>query len=322
MMKPANLQGYDVIGDVHGCAQTLTQLLERMGYSVRAGVWQHPTRKALFLGDIIDRGPRIREALHLVHDMVEAGAASCIMGNHEINALAWSTPAPAGSGRQYIREHTERNRRQIQDTLEQFAAWPDEWDYFLDWFYTLPLLQDLGDIRLVHACWDARLIEPFIAQYGDGRIDREFLEAAVDHSSFASQVLERLLRGIDMRLPHGQTITGKDGLTRAAFRTKFWEEQPQTYGDIVFQPDALPDDVAARPLSDDQKAELLLYDADQPILFVGHYWQQGNPHPIRPNLACLDYSAVKYGKLVAYRWAGEQRLHRDHFVWVDVPRLA
>lgn len=321
-MKPANLQGYDVIGDVHGCAQTLTQLLERMGYSVRAGVWQHPTRKALFLGDIIDRGPRIREALHLVHDMVEAGAASCIMGNHEINALAWSTPAPAGSGRQYIREHTERNRRQIQDTLEQFVAWPDEWDYFLDWFYTLPLLQDLGDIRLVHACWDSRLIEPFIAQYGDGRIDREFLEAAVDHSSFASQVLERLLRGIDMRLPHGQTITGKDGLTRAAFRTKFWEEQPQTYGDIVFQPDALPDDVAARPLSDDQKAELLLYDADQPILFVGHYWQQGNPHPIRPNLACLDYSAVKYGKLVAYRWAGEQRLHRDHFVWVDVPRLA
>lgn len=321
-MKPANLQGYDVIGDVHGCAQTLTQLLERMGYSVRAGVWQHPTRKALFLGDIIDRGPRIREALHLVHDMVEAGAAKCIMGNHEINALAWSTPAPAGSGRQYIREHTERNRRQIQDTLEQFAAWPDEWDYFLEWFYTLPLLLDLGDIRLVHACWDARLIEPFIAQYGDGRIDREFLEAAVDHSSFASQVLERLLRGIDMRLPHGQTMTGKDGLTRAVFRTKFWEEQPQTYGDIVFQPDALPDDVAARPLSDDQKAELLLYDVDQPILFVGHYWQQGNPHPIRPNLACLDYSAVKYGKLVAYRWAGEHRLHRDHFVWVDVPRLA
>ena len=244
------------------------------------------------------------------------------MGNHEINALAWSTPAPAGSGRQYIREHTERNRWQIQDTLEQFAAWPDEWSYFLDWFYSLPLFMDMGDIRLVHACWDENLIKPFAAQYADGCIDREFLEAATEHESFASQVLERLLRGIDMRLPHGQSMTGKDGLTRMAFRTKFWEEQPQTYGDIVFQPDALPDDVAARPLSDDQKAELLLYDADQPILFVGHYWQQGNPHPIRPNLACLDYSAVKYGKLVAYRWEGEQHLHRDHFVWVDVPRLA
>lgn len=321
-MLPGDLQGYDVIGDVHGCAQTLTQLLARMGYVKQAGVWQHPTRKALFLGDIIDRGPRIREALHLVHDMVEAGAASCIMGNHEINALAWNTPAPAGSGRQYIREHTERNRRQIQDTLEQFAAWPEEWEYFLDWFYTLPLFMDMGEIRLVHACWDDNLIKPFAAQYQNGCIDREFLEAATDHESFASQVLERLLRGIDMRLPHGQIMTGRDGLTRRAFRTKFWEEQPQTYGDIVFQPDALPDEVAARPLSDDQKAELLLYDTDQPILFVGHYWQQGNPHPIRPNLACLDYSAVKYGKLVAYRWEGEHRLHRDHFVWVDVPRLA
>lgn len=321
-MMSGALTGYDVIGDVHGCAHTLTQLLAQMGYSLQAGVWRHPQRKALFLGDIIDRGPRIREALHLVHDMVEAGAASCIMGNHEINALAWSTPAPAGSGRQHIREHTERNRRQIHDTLEQFAAWPDEWDYFLDWFYTLPLMLDLGDIRLVHACWDEALIKPFVAQYRDGCIDREFLEAAVEHESFASQVLERLLRGIDMRLPHGQAMTGKDGLTRLAFRTKFWEEQPQTYGDIVFQPDALPDEVAARPLSADQKAELLLYDVEQPILFVGHYWQQGNPHPIRPNLACLDYSAVKYGKLVAYRWQGEQRLHRDHFVWVDVPRLA
>lgn len=321
-MEANDFHGYDVIGDVHGCAQTLMRLLERMGYSPQAGVWRHPTRKALFLGDIIDRGPRIREALHLVHDMVEAGAASCIMGNHEINALAWSTPAPAGSGRQYIREHTERNRRQIEDTLQQFDAWPDEWAYFLDWFYQLPLFIDLGDIRLVHACWDESLIRPFAAQYANGCIDREFLEAATEPDSFASQVLERLLRGIDMRLPHGQSITGKDGLTRMAFRTKFWEERPQTYGDIVFQPDALPEEIAARPLTDNQKAELLLYDVDQPILFVGHYWQQGNPHPIRPNLACLDYSAVKYGKLVAYRWEGEHRLHRDHFVWVDVPRLA
>jgi hypothetical protein len=45
---------------------------------------------AVFLGDIIDRGPRIREALHIVHDMVEAGQALCIMGNHEFNALGWA----------------------------------------------------------------------------------------------------------------------------------------------------------------------------------------------------------------------------------------
>lgn len=314
-------RGYDVIGDIHGCTHTLERLLDNMGYSRQQGVWKHPTRQALFLGDIIDRGPRIREALHLVHDMVEAGSAQCIMGNHEINALAWTTPAPAGSGRQFIREHTERNRRQLQETLEQMAAWPEEWAYFLDWFHTLPLFLDLGDIRLVHACWDDSLIRPFAALYPDGRIDREFLESAAEYGGFASQVLERLLRGSEMRLPHGGTMTSKDGLVRHTFRTKFWEEEPQTYGDLVFQPDALPEEVATRPLSDSQKAELLTYGSEEPILFVGHYWQQGDPHAIRPNLACLDYSAVKYGKLVAYRWDGEHRLHRDHFVWVDVPKL-
>ena len=322
MTRALPFAGYDIIGDVHGCARTLERLLEQMGYRCIQGVWSHPRRQALFLGDIIDRGPRIREALHLVHDMVQAGSARCIMGNHELNALAWTTPAPPGTGRQFIREHTDRHRRMIADTLDQFAAWPDEWAYFLEWFYTLPLFLDLGEFRLVHACWDQSLITPFQAQYADGCIDREFLESALQRDSFAAQVLERLLRGMDMRLPHGMTMTGKDGFNRAFFRTKFWEEAPQTYGDIVFQPDALPDEVANRPLTEDQKAELLVYDAEQPILFVGHYWQEGKPHPIRPNLACLDYSAVKYGKLVAYRWEGETHLQRDHFVWVDVPRLA
>ena len=91
---------------------------------------------------------------------------------------------------------------------------------------------------------------------------------------------------------------------------------------MVFQPDALPDAVASLELSNEQKAALQIYQPEDPILFVGHYWQQGQPQPIRPNLACLDYSAVKYGKLVAYRWDGERRLNSDNFVWVDVPRYA
>jgi hypothetical protein len=95
MLDPA--RSYDLIGDVHGCALTLEHLLDRLGYHKHAGVWRHPSRMAVFVGDIIDRGPRIREALHIVHDMVEAGQALCIMGNHEFNALGWSTPAPPGS---------------------------------------------------------------------------------------------------------------------------------------------------------------------------------------------------------------------------------
>lgn len=57
-------RGYDLIGDVHGCAHTLDRLLDLLGYRLQGGVWRHPRRQALFLGDIVDRGPRIREALH------------------------------------------------------------------------------------------------------------------------------------------------------------------------------------------------------------------------------------------------------------------
>ncbi len=311
-------RGYDLIGDIHGCARTLERLLELLGYRPQGGVWRHPQRQAIFLGDLVDRGPRIRQAVHLVYAMVEAGEALCIMGNHEYNALAWTTPAPPGSGRQHVREHNPRHARLIQETLEQFAAYPEDWRACLDWFYQLPLLIDAGRFRVVHACWDESLIEPLRAQYPDARIDEHFLQASAVRGSFAHAVLDRLLRGTDMRLPHGLTLTSEDGFTRAHFRTKFWEEDPQTYGDIVFQPDALPALAAQTPLSELQKTELLKYGADQPPLFVGHYWRRGKPAPIRPNLACLDYSAVQSGKLVAYRMDQELRLDARKFVWVEV----
>ncbi len=311
-------RGYDLIGDIHGCAKTLERLLSTLGYRLQAGVWRHAHRQVIFLGDLVDRGPRIRETLHLVRDMVSAGQALCIMGNHEFNALAWSTPAAPGSGRQFVREHNPRHARLIKETLQQFDAYPAEWQAFLDWFYELPLFIDAGRFRVVHACWDESLIEPLRAQFADGCIDEHFVQAAAEYGSFANTVFDRLLRGTDMRLPHGMTLTSDDGFTRSHFRTKFWEEDPQTYGDIVFQPDALPELAAQMPLSEMQKTELLKYGADQPLLFVGHYWRSGKPAPIRSNLACLDYSAVLNGKLVAYRLDQESCLDADKFVWVDV----
>ncbi|WP_312935890.1 metallophosphoesterase [Pseudomonas sp.] len=318
MLDPA--RSFDIIGDVHGCAHTLERLLDRLGYRRHGGVWRHPRRQVLFLGDIVDRGPRIREALHLVHDMVEAGQAFCIMGNHEYNALGWVTPALPGSGKTYVREHTPRHTRLIEETLAQFADHPADWHDFSQWFYRLPLFIDAGRFRLVHACWDPDLIGPLRAQYPSGCVDEHFIQASDVPGSFASTVCNRLLRGTDMRLPDGLTLTGGDGLTRAFFRTKFWEDDPQTYGDIVFQPDALPEDVARTPLDPKQKKALLRYPEDEPLLFVGHYWRSGPPSPIRPNLACLDYSAVLYGKLVAYRLDQETCIDPGKFVWVDVER--
>lgn len=313
-------RGFDIIGDIHGCAHTLAKLLEHMGYRRVRGVYRHERRQAVFIGDIIDRGPRIREALHLVRDMVEHGSARMVMGNHEYNALGYCTRARAGSGCTHLREHTPRHNRLIRETLEQFAHYPQEWNEFLEWFYTVPLFIDDEDFRVVHACWDGDLIDKFRRLQGGACIDEDFLHASAAIESFAGQVMDTLLRGTDLRLPEGMSITGRDGYVREFFRTKFWADNPQTYADVVFQPDPLPPEVARRPLTDRERAQLIRYPMDAPPVFVGHYWMEGRPSPLRHNVACIDFSAVKYGKLVAYRFDGEAQLSADKFVWVDVER--
>lgn len=62
--------GYDIIGDVHGCHLELTGLLKQMGYAKRGGIWRHKQRKAIFVGDLVDRGPAIKETLETVAAMV------------------------------------------------------------------------------------------------------------------------------------------------------------------------------------------------------------------------------------------------------------
>ncbi|MEM8506096.1 MAG: AAA family ATPase, partial [Cyanobacteria bacterium P01_D01_bin.1] len=86
---------FDIIGDVHGCCDEVEQLLKQLGYQTQNSTasadsfWHFPTyvhpagRKAIFLGDLIDRGPRVLDTLRLVHNMIEARSGMCIMGNHE-----------------------------------------------------------------------------------------------------------------------------------------------------------------------------------------------------------------------------------------------
>ena len=88
---------FDIIGDVHGCFDELLSLLQKLGYEVtcRAGEGQetcfeayHPQgRKAVFLGDLIDRGPNVTGVLRLVMDMVASRNALCIPGNHDVKLV-------------------------------------------------------------------------------------------------------------------------------------------------------------------------------------------------------------------------------------------
>ncbi len=310
--------GFDIIGDIHGCADTLRRLLTKLGYREKSGYWQHKNRLAVFLGDIVDRGPHIREALAIVYGMVEGESAVCIMGNHEYNSIGYCTPAPESLGRAYLREHNKHHNRLIAETLEQFAAYPEEWRDYIEWFKTLPLFIDFERFRVVHACWDDGLIKEYLSKYSSNQVNTRFIVRSVDRGSFEGKLMDRLTRGTDLPLPDERVIVSKDGYQRRFFRTKFWAEDPQTYSDVVFQPDPLPEDLIDQPLSTDEKSNLLSYPSSSVPLFIGHYWLQGKPKPIRPNIACLDYSAVKFGRLVAYRYDGEAQLHEDKFTWIYV----
>ncbi|SFC15145.1 Calcineurin-like phosphoesterase [Marinospirillum celere] len=312
------MRGFDLIGDVHGCGNTLRHLLELMGYRHQQGAWRHPKgRQVIFVGDIVDRGPRIRQALHDVREMLDAGTARMVLGNHEYNALAYFTQDEQG---QPLRAHNARHQRVIQETLDQFEPYPNEWQAFLDWFMEIPLALEDEDFRVVHACWDPEVMIPFLQDYPDARMNTDFFRRSAVPGSFEFQVVDRCTRGTWLKLPEGVTQKSGDGFIRDRFRTSYWIDQPRTWGDILFQPDRLARELESRLLSDQDKKHLSYYPAEERHLFFGHYWCQGFPAVIRPNLACLDYSAVKYGRLVAYRFDGETTLDAGKFVWVEVQR--
>ena len=86
--------GYDIIGDVHGHADKLEALLKAMGYRHTDGAWRHPSRTAVFVGDLIDRGAQQLKTIDIARRMRDAGSAKIVLGNHEFNAVAWATEDP------------------------------------------------------------------------------------------------------------------------------------------------------------------------------------------------------------------------------------
>ena len=312
--------GYDVIGDVHGHADALKELLLAMGYSDVSGHWRHPDRKAVFVGDFIDRGPNQIETVDLVRAMVDAGSALAVMGNHELNAIGWMLFHDG----EYLRVHSEKNGDQHKAFLAEVDGTPKHQE-ILTWFMTLPLWLELDGIRVTHACWHVEHMDYLRPYLIDGnKLSPQILvdvfrdevsnEDHINLSIFSA--VESILKGIEVRLPEGSSFVDKDGHTRQHVRTRWWDPNATT-----FELAALIDDVSRRSLP---KAEIPLhmqigYKSEKP-LFIGHYWQSGKPEILTEKVACVDYSIGKGsergGKLVAYRWDGETKLSSDKFFYI------
>jgi protein phosphatase len=109
--------GYDVFGDVHGCAAELVMLLDRLGYQYVSRAWEHPDgRIAIFVGDLTDRGPANLEVLRIVQAMVRRGSARLgALGNHD-----WKLYRLMVEGRRVQIRHG------LETTVAEFEALPHE----------------------------------------------------------------------------------------------------------------------------------------------------------------------------------------------------
>lgn len=308
-------KSYDIIGDLHGHADPLRALLRKLGYSERGGAYRHPSREAIFVGDFIDRGPKIRETLQIIRRMVDEGHALAVLGNHEWNALRYHTRGPDGAP---LRPHTAKNEAQHLASLKQVAEpFPDEWAGWLRWFKSLPLFLDLGGLRVVHAAWCASSIG-FVGAHRF--VDDDFLLNSNLEGAVENIAVKALLNGPEVLLPSGRVFTDKEGHAHEDIRAR-WFGPPYhagtTYRDLVFPPS---DDPPALAVPQHLLDPLAHYEETEPPVVFGHYWHPPMaPRALAKNAACVDYSVAskRGGLLVAYRWDGECGIEDAKFLWVS-----
>ena len=304
---------YDIIGDIHGQADKLHSLLAHMGYEDRSGAYRHPSRTAIFVGDFIDKGPQQVASVMTVRRMIEAGTAQAVMGNHEFNAIAWHTPDPEHP-EDFLRQHRggwgAGNRKQHAAFLAEVESNPDLHKEVVDWFMTLPLWLDLPAIRVVHACWHEgymNQLKPYLTSAH--QLTSELMVSASRADRIEYLAVEGLTKGLEVRLPDGNTFNDKYGHPRRNVRIQWWKADASTYRELAIWPDEDREQLPAFPLSHDARSS---YDNTKP-LFFGHYWMRGEPKTQSQTVACVDYSAADDGPLVAYRWDSEPALINDNF---------
>lgn len=332
----------DIVGDVHGEIDALLALLSRLGVDVATNTVERPL---VFVGDLVDRGPDSVAVVDVVRGLVDAGVATMVLGNHEMNALRGLKK----EGNGWLLGHDDGawfgDEKRPFDSTAATPAWRDA---ALAWFADRPLGLVRGDLRVVHACWHAEGIAR-LPEFGDptiladafdtstrtelrqrGVVDKARREraavgsiddatrrpsaelpfyAALTVAQHARNPVRAMTSGLEHAVPHSE-YTFLGGKWRVTARSPWWDRW---------------DEPAA--------------------VVVGHYWRTrfardhrkpdiwgdvprfgwGGP---RQNVFCVDYSAgMRYrerwrgrnaasgflGGLAAVRWPERQVVFDDGF---------
>jgi hypothetical protein len=178
---------------------------------------------------------------------------------------------------------------------------------------------DLGNLRIVHACWRSAEMRSLEHDLGPGQtLTDQLILAANREGTREFQAIEVLLKGPDIRLPDGYCYRDPDGQVRCRARLRWWDASADTLRSAAEipsyakSPDGSPfPKLPDTPLGESENAP---YTGKVPVLY-GHYWRSGACRVDTAVTACVDYSAGKGGPLVAYRWdEGDRELSSENFV--------
>lgn len=311
---------YDIIGDVHGHAAALKKLLIRLGYREIRGCFRpsESGRMAVFLGDFVDRGPEIPEALRIVRTMTDSGFAHAIMGNHEYNAICFHTPASGnvpGEAAVWLRARTDKHVYQHIETLYQFRDARSTLSAYIDWFRTLPLYLEFPAFRVIHAAWVEDSLEVVKGYSPAGNLlTSDLLVRSSQKGTTENRAVERILKGVRLVITDDKGFYDKDGNWRTTMRTRWWDDpRGKSYRDIGFPPGNVQ---STAVISEEDVLKVPGYSDGKPV-FIGHYWLKDVPPAVQSTrVCCLDYSVAKGGYLAAYTFRGEAELSSANIIWV------
>ena len=308
---------YDIIADVHGEGERLHLLLKKLGYSRRGSVFSQPGHQAVFLGDLIDRGPQEKMALTTVMAMHESGAALCILGNHEYNAVTWDAVNPL-TGSHY-RSHSIKHRQQHEAYLREIGNDTAFNQRVIQWFQTLPFTVTVGGLICVHACPDQLSLDMLSKACPEmvfSKNNRRFFTECATRGTVLGQALARVICGIEFPAPDGRSFMDPYGQLRTECRMRWWAKHPKTYGEASF-PEDIKNPLWSLPISDPSILPPVSWNTSF-LVACGHYDLPYRSRPFALSARCtsIDFGVASGGPLVSYRYEGEDVFINSHFSWV------
>lgn len=284
---------YDIVGDIHGEIDAITNLIYHLGYDKDGN---HPSnRKLIFVGDLVDRGPDSIAVLKLVSNMVNLNNAHCILGNHELNILL--SHRREGNGWFFgLAEHD----------FKSTIAHDDDRLWVLEFLNRLPIAIHSESIRVAHACWDNSDIDALSTIKNSIQSEYDQYEASLKehskssgiYSAFKKQSREYFhqLTDRDCSVPYLEHIAAHNMLDKEFNKFKSITSGPEYKVDTPFF-------AGGRWRMLDRKDWWNSYTDDTPVV-IGHYWRTMNYQPgslftnidplswfgAKNNVFCIDYS--------------------------------